>query len=154
MQSLNCANLLPERFLRIMPSGFSADITTKGEFLWVCRRHKDGSIFQCEHSSKMIRLHGMEFGFSCYRRTESGGMVAPNPAAGQVLIDSPRVNAPICIFTWQEIDGQLRLIGYNPAMDELTHGKIQEYAGCTAHELYEDPMSSRSCTGSFGKRGS
>jgi hypothetical protein len=33
----------------------------------------------------------------------------------------------ICIFTWQEIDGQLRLIGYNPALDETTHGNIQVY---------------------------
>ncbi len=27
-------------------------------------------------------------------------------------------------------------MGYNPAMEELTRGKIRQYAGCTAHELY------------------
>lgn len=137
MRALNHADLLPENFLRIMPSHFSFEVTTKGEFLWVCRRHRDGTIFQCEHSSKIIRADGVDYYFSCYRRTESGAMASPDLMVKHASADSPLVSAPICIFTWQEIDGELRLIGYNPAMDELTEGRIRQYAGSTAHELYE-----------------
>jgi PAS domain S-box-containing protein len=137
MRSLHYTNLLPDKFLTTGLSAFPLDVTTKGEFLWVCRRHKDGSIFQCEHSSKLVRLHDMAFYFSFYRRTESGGMMPPNPLMKNALVESPRINAPICVFTWQEIDGQLRIVGYNPAMDEVTRGRIEQYVGCTAHELYE-----------------
>jgi signal transduction histidine kinase len=46
------------------------------------------------------------------------------------------INTPFCVQTWQEINGELRLIGFNPTLEGYTKGKIKDYTGCTVHDLY------------------
>jgi len=44
----------------------------------------------------------------------------------------------IPIYTWQKIDEDLILIDYNIAAEKVTKGRIEEYLGIKATELYKD----------------
>lgn len=137
MQTLAYVDLLPEKFSKIITDKFQHEKLTNNEFLWVIRRHKNGELFECEEQSKNLIIEGRNYCLSLYRRTEFVGKGHSSPA-DNVIKDSPKMTtATFVIFTWQEIEGELRLIGYNPAMDESTQGNIRSYIGCTAHELYE-----------------
>jgi len=135
MKSLKHADLLPENLSKRMPAELVHEIPTNNEFLWVIRRHKDGTIFECEHNSKIVCLEGIEFCLSCYRRAESTVIEHLN-VTEDLDTNLPR-SSTTAIFTWQEVEGTLYLIGYNPGMEESTQGKIREYVGATAHDLYE-----------------
>ncbi len=136
MKSRKHANLLPENISKRMPAKLALEIPTNNEFLWVIRRQKDGTIFECEHNSKIIKLEGIEYCLSCYRRTESNRMEHLNDT-GNIGINLPESSSNTAIFTWQEIDGELRMTGYNTAMEEFTQGTVKEFVGSTPHELYE-----------------
>ncbi|HPI93324.1 MAG TPA: PAS domain S-box protein [Deltaproteobacteria bacterium] len=136
MQSLQHLDLLPSIFLGIAPSYFAHE-TTGGEFIWVSRRRKDGTVFQCEQSSKVITADDTVFHLTCYRSSEPMGASAEKPFKGPPLDKALTLDNPFCVQTWQEINGELRLIGFNPTLEGYTDGKIREYTGRTVHELYE-----------------
>jgi len=136
MQKLRQTELLPKIFLRIVPDPFIQENITNGEFIWVSRRRKDGTIFQCEQSSKLIVSGGKEFCLTCYRQFETLGVSEQKSFMSKELSTALTVNTPFCVQTWQEINGELRLIGFNPTLEGYTEGKIKDYTGCTVHDLY------------------
>ncbi len=136
MQELRQTELLPKIFLRIVPDPFIQENITNGEFIWVSRRRKDGTIFQCEQSSKLIISGGKEFCLTCYRQFETLGVSEQKSFMSKELSKALTVNTPFCVQTWQEINGELRLIGFNPTLEGYTEGKIKNYTGCTVHDLY------------------
>jgi PAS domain S-box-containing protein len=137
MQDLQHLDLFPKIFMGIVPFSFAHD-TTGGEFIWVSRRRKDGTVFQCEQSSKVIKADGKTFNLTCYRHSEPIETSGWNPFMGSDLSKALKINNPFCVQTWQEINGELRLIGFNPTLEGYTGGKIREYTGRTVHELYAD----------------
>ncbi|HQH99888.1 MAG TPA: PAS domain S-box protein [Deltaproteobacteria bacterium] len=136
MTELRHSDLLPRIFLKITQGPFTRENTTNGEFIWVCRRRKDGTVFQCEQSSKMITLDGQDFCLMCYRQSDSLSMPERNPSIESKISRVLTLDNPFCIQTWQEINGELHLIGFNPTLEEYTVGKIRDYTGRTVHEFY------------------
>ena len=135
IQDLQHLDLLPKIFMGIAPFSFAHE-TTGGEFIWVSRRRKDGTVFQCEQSSKVITAGHKTFHLTCYRHSEPMETSGQKPFIGSDLSKTLKINNPFCVQTWQEINGELRLIGFNPTLEGYTEGKIREYTGRTVHELY------------------
>lgn len=138
MRALRHSDLLPKIFLRVAQDSFTRENTTNGEFIWVSRRKKNGSVFQCEQSSKMLSLNGRDFCMTCYRYSESISIPEKNPAIEDTMNLVLKLDNPFCVQTWQEVNGELRLIGFNPTLEGYTAGRIRDYTGRTVHELYAE----------------
>ncbi len=138
MCTLRHCDLLPKIFLRVAQGPFTRENTTNGEFIWVSRRKNDDSVFQCEQSSKMLSLNGREFCMTCYRYSENVRIPEKNPSIENTMNLALKLDNPFCVQTWQEIDGELRLIGFNPTLEGYTAGRIRDYTGRTVHELYAE----------------
>lgn len=45
---------------------------------------------------------------------------------------------PVPTYTWQSSGDEMILVNFNDAAEKITHGKIKDYMGITAHKLFAD----------------
>jgi len=54
------------------------------------------------------------------------------------MIRSQYRSIPVPTYTWQSSGDEIVLVNFNDAAETITHGKIKDYLGITARELFED----------------
>lgn len=137
MLTKRVVDLVPEGVARILPDLITEDTTTHGAFIWASAKRKDGTIFQCETSTRLISLLGEEYVLACMRyaghkMTYKKKKVVVPPHSSGVAKDY----TPVYALTWQDIGEDFVLIGHNTALEHATGGKINEYTGKRASEIF------------------
>ena len=137
MLRLNAADLAPESIGEKMSQIINnfANTTTGDIFVWVSFKHKDGHHFPVKLSMRLVNIEGHPMFLACARDP-----VPSSPKDSPLPVGWVNQYAPVSSITWQYVDGDFVMLGFNSSAEELMRGSITALVGRTANAIYNDRL--------------
>lgn len=139
MLGLSLRDLFPAEVAHGTPNFMEETAVTGGVFVWISSRKKTGIIFPIQYCSRTITHRGekliLVFVRDVSERYWCKHYVHHSQASGNA---PPEKGIPMLSLTWEKRGDEFMLIGYDTQAIESTSGRIRNYMGRTAGELYSD----------------
>jgi len=138
MRELTHKHLVPEDFAHFIPDIITEKDTTNGIYVWRSARKKDGTIFPVEYSSKILTVNEERYVSVCIRMVDETEKT--NNESRSLIIktrdDAYYRSSFTVTLSWLKRDEDFILIGYDTSAEKSTQGRVANFLGWSAAELY------------------
>jgi PAS domain S-box-containing protein len=105
-------------------------------------RHEDGSWRWLESTGRNLIDNSRVGGIVANSRDVTQRMLAEEKLReSELRFQAQFKGIPIPVYTWQHVDDNFVLVGYNYAAEEITQGNVARLLGARASELYQETPS-------------
>ena len=102
-------------------------------FIWVTAKHKDGHLFPIKISMRSVNIEGQPMILACIRDT-----IHPTTINTPLPVGWEHHHDPVISFTWEYIDNNFIMIGYNNPAVEFFNDNISLLISKSVTEIFSD----------------